>query len=101
MARHVFVNPAVQAPLVFDDNGLTGSEVAQALELQHVEGNTFGSDHVIATFVGPTLAQHQRANAVRIAKCDDAETDDHRNDGITAATTVVDGRHRREHLLRG
>ena len=44
-------------------------------------------------------AEHEWANTVGIAERDDAEADDHCDDGIAAATASVDGLHSLENLI--
>ncbi len=46
------------------------------------------------------LAEHQRPDAVRIAKAENAVADDHRDHGIAAAAAPIDRIQRREHVRR-
>ncbi|MNZ96823.1 hypothetical protein D3C78_1160340 [compost metagenome] len=76
-------------------------QVADQGEAEHIEGNAFGGDHVLHAFVGMTLAEDDRANAVRVTEANDAVAGDHRHHRITTYTAVVHVSDRSEHVFFG
>jgi len=91
----------VQLAVFGDVHRFARREVADQGEAQHVEGHAFGRDHVLDAFVGMTLAEHDRADAVRVAEADDAVAGNHRHDGITADAAVMHVDHGGEHVFFG
>ena len=91
---------AIQDAVVFYVQAFTGLQVAHPFELQRIERDALRGDHVVLPAVSFTLAQHERPNAVRVAKGDDAEADDHRDDRVTAAAALVHGFDGIENIVR-
>ena len=90
----------MQGAVVFDEYTFTRLHITHAFELQDVQRHAFRRDHVVLVSVGLALAEHQRPNAVRIAKRDDAEADNHRDDRVTARAAPVHGLDRVKNVLR-
>ncbi len=93
------ISAAVQYAAIFYEDGLAGLHIAQSLELQNVERDALGRHHVLGAFGRAARAEHEWTDAIRVAKRDDAETDDHRDDSVTAPAAAVDGFDRIEDLL--
>ncbi len=89
----------MQAAFVFDEYGFPRLHVTDSFELQHVERHALGGDHVLGCNLRPPRAQHERADTVRVAKGDNAESDDQRNHGIAAPAPSVQCVDRIEHLF--
>jgi hypothetical protein len=68
-----------------------GRHVAHHLEAQHVERDALGGQHPLGALLGVALADHQRTDAVRIAKAQDAVADHHGDHRVAAAAAAVDG----------
>ena len=75
-----------QLPLLADVDRLPRRHIPHQLKPDDIECRALGGNHVLnaAVFVVPTT-QHQRADAVRIAKCHHAMTDDERHHRIGTA----------------
>ena len=83
-ALRVGVLASVRFCLLIDKDGLARRQVSFQLEAQSVQSNAFRSHHSLHPRPGIAAAQHDRANAVRIPKCHDADANNHGNDGVTA-----------------
>ena len=68
-----------------------GRHVAHHVESQHVERDAFGRQHPLGALFGVALADHQRADAVRIAETQDAVADHHGDHGVAAPAAPVNG----------
>ncbi len=91
----------VQLALFSDVDRFARRQVANQGETEHVQGNAFRGDHVLNAFVGVTLAEHDRADAVRVTETDNAVTGDHRDHRVTADATVVHVGHGGKHVFFG
>ncbi|MNN39066.1 hypothetical protein D3C81_1530900 [compost metagenome] len=91
----------VQLAFFGDVHRFARRQVADQGEAEHIEGNAFGGDHVLHAFVGMTLAEDDRTNAVRVAETNDAVAGDHRHHCITTYTAVVHVSDRSEHVFFG
>src|SRR3990167_7692236 len=76
-------------------------EIANQGEAKHVEGDTFRGDHVFHAFVGMTLTEDDRANAVRVAETNYAVTGDHRDYRVATQAALVHISHGSEHVFFG
>ncbi len=94
------IRPRVQLAAVFDVDRLTGPDVAHPGELQHVQRHALRGDHVVGASLLLARTEHQRPYAVGVAERDDAETDDHHDDGVAAAAAPVHGLDRVEDIVR-
>ncbi|MNZ68219.1 hypothetical protein D3C78_864810 [compost metagenome] len=66
--------------------------VAQEFEAQRVQCDALGSHHIfIAAIFKLTLADHQRADTVRVTECQQTVTDDHRYAGVSATQLLMHG----------
>ena len=65
-----------------------------------VERHALRRDHVLDAVRRLANAEHERPNAVRVAKRDDAVADDHRDDGVAARAALVERLDGIEDLLR-
>ena len=68
----------MQPAVLVDEDRLARRHVAHQREAEHVERDALGGEHVLDAARGLALAEHERADAVRVAEADDAVADDHR-----------------------
>ena len=90
----------IEAPLFVDEHRFARFDVAHPAEALHVERHALGGEHVFRTLRRLALAEHQRADAMRIAKADEAMADDHRNDCEAATTTAINRTEGIENIAR-
>ncbi|MCY1534962.1 hypothetical protein D9M68_703470 [compost metagenome] len=76
-------------------------QVADQGEAEHVQGDAFGSDHVLHAFVGVTLAEDDRADGMGVAETDDAVAGDHRHHGVAALAALMHAGNGSEHVFLG
>ena len=91
----------VQAPELVDEHRLARRHVAHQLEGQHGKRHAFGRQHVFHAPGAAPLAQHQRADAVRITEAQHAMADDHGHHCVGAAAAAVYRIDRREDVAGG
>ena len=91
----------MQTTLLIDEHRFTGRHIADRLEGEHVERDALGGQHEFRTFRGAPGAEHQRTDAIRIAKAQHAVADDHNDHRVAAATASVHRTGRRENVRRG
>ena len=91
---------AVQRAIDLDDHRLARQNVAHHLEIERVHGHALRRHHVLDAISSLPPAHAQGPNTMRIAKRDDAVTNDQRDDRIPAPAPAVDGGHGREDGLR-
>ncbi len=89
-----------QAALLVDEHCFARTDVADELEAVAGERDALRREHPLRTLRRILAAEHQRTNAVRIAEAEDAVTDHHGNDRITAAATAIDRIQRGEDVAR-
>jgi hypothetical protein len=70
------------AAVLVDEHRLARRDVAHDLEAEHVERDALGGEHVLECPSACAPAEHQRADAVRVAEAEHAVADHHRDDGI-------------------
>ncbi len=87
--RHRHALLRVKSALLVDEHRLARRHVAHHVETQHVERDAFGRQHPLGALLRVALADHQRTNAVRVAKAEDAVADHHRDDRIAAAAAAI------------
>src|ERR1700733_9330185 len=90
----------VQPALFVDEHRLPGRHVAHQAERQAVERHALGGEHPLGAARRAPLAEHQRADAVRVAKAEHSVADDHGDHRVAAAAAAVERRQRREHVRR-
>ncbi len=83
-----------------DEYRFARRHIAHQLEREHVECDVLGGEHVLGTARRAALAEHERADAVRIAKAQDAVADHHGDDRITTAAAPIHGAHGCEDIRR-
>src|SRR5437899_2444950 len=88
----------VEPALLVDEHRLPRRHVAHQAEREGIERHALGSEHPFGAARGAALAEHQRADAVRVAKAEDAVADDHRHHGVAAAAAAVYRGERGEHV---
>ena len=76
-----------------DDDGLARLHVAHAREAQDVQRRGFGGDDVLGALAVFAFAQHQRADAVRVAERHQAQAQHHADDGVAALHAAVHAGH--------
>ncbi|MNZ42049.1 hypothetical protein D3C78_596160 [compost metagenome] len=91
----------VQLAFGGDVHRLARRQVADQGEAEHVQRHAFRGDHVLDAFVGVTLAEHDRADAVGIAEADDAVAGDHRHHRVAAAAALMHAGDRGEDVVGG
>ena len=79
----------MQPALLVDEHRFARGDVAHQLERQHIERDALGGQHVFGAARRAPLAEHQRPDAVRIAKAQDPVTDDHGHDCVTATAPAI------------
>ena len=96
--RHALLR--MHAAVHVDVNCLAGPDVALEREAQHVEGDALRREHPFEPARRLALAEHERADAVRVAKAGDAVPDDQHDDSIAAAAAPEHALDRPEHVGR-
>ena len=91
----------VEPAVLVDEHGLTGCHIAHQPERERIERHALGGEHPLGAARRAPLAEHQRADTVRIAEAENAVTDDHRHHRVAAATAAVHRRQCGEHVRRG
>ncbi len=91
----------MQTAQLIDEYGFARRDVPDDPKRLHVEGNALGGEHPFGAARRRALTQHEGSDSVRIAKPQNAVTNDHRHDRITAAAAAVDGIDGCEHVRRG
>jgi hypothetical protein len=91
---------SVETPLFIDEHRLAGRHVAHHIETQHIERHALGGQHPFGAFVAVALADHQRPDAVGIAKPQNAMADHHGCHGIAAPAAPVHRVGRRKYVRR-
>jgi hypothetical protein len=91
----------VQLAVLGDVHRFAGCQVTDQGEAEHVQRYAFGGDHVFHAFVGVTLAEHDRADRMRVTEADDAVAGNHRHHRITAGATLVHVGDGRKHIFLG
>ena len=94
-------DPGVHFAGEIEVNRLAGGDIALDLEALRIEGHRFRGDHVLAAALLEAAAEHQRADAVWIAKTNDTVAGDHHDHGVGAAATHVHAGDRGEDVFRG
>ena len=74
--------------------------VAHQLEAQQVERDRLGGHRVLLTLRRLAFAEHQRADAVRVAEGNQAKAQHQRDDGVAALAATVHGPNGRERRSR-
>ena len=80
---------AVHRAVVIEKYDFAGSNVPYLAELQHVQCHAFRRYHVFRAGLGLPLTHDERADTVRVPERDDAVTDNHGDDRISAAASSV------------
>ncbi len=99
--RHRRALMRIEASVFVDEHRLAGPDVAHARKAEHVERDALRGQHVFGPFRRIAFAEHERADAVRIAKAEQAVAHDHRHDGEAAAHAPIDRAHGVEDLRGG
>ena len=89
VAHRAGIIAAMECSIVFDIDTLAGSHVPYARELQDIKRHALGRDYVVLAVSRRALTQNQRPNAVSIAKGNDAEADDERDNCVPAPATTM------------
>ncbi len=79
----------MQLPVVIDEHGFTGPDIAQEFEAQGIECHALRGDHVLDAETRLPTADDGRTDAVAVAKRHDAVADDHRHHRIPAAAAPM------------
>ena len=98
--RIVRALPRVELAGRVHEDGFTGRHVAQHLEPQRLDGHRLRCHDVFRAAHRLVLADDERADAERIAECEQAVARDHRHDRIRAAAALVHARHGPEDRVR-
>jgi hypothetical protein len=93
--------PGTEFTVIAHEDGLARHDIPFEFKAQRIQCHTFRRNHVIvATGFGFPSPDNDRPDAVRIAECHDAMTNNHRYDGITARTAAVYAFHCSKHGIR-
>ena len=85
-------------PFHVDEDRLTRGHIGDQGEVQGVEGDALGGDHVLDPVLARALAVDQGADAVGVAEAEDAEARDHGHGGIAPAAASMDPGHGAEQV---
>ena len=85
--------------VVGDEHRLARRDVPDEFEAKNIERHALGRDHVFHTVGVFAASIHQGTNAERVAKADDANTNDHRYRSISTAASRVHTFHRFEDVV--
>src|SRR3989344_650925 len=91
---------AVHLAVHIHDDALARRDVAYQIESHDIERDRLRGEHVLRPLVGLALAEHQRADAVRVAEGEYAVARDQHGDSIGAAAAPVHGGHGAEQVIR-